>query len=104
MSEVVSHSLDVTIMGRSYRVNCAEGERDALLRAVAYLDEKMTEIRDSGRVGGLDRIAVMAALNIAHEFLSSKLGNDVDVGDLRGRITRMQALLEEAIAPQQPLF
>ena len=62
-------TLDVTIMGRNYKVACAEEERTGLLAAVAHLDEKMTEIKASGKVASAERIAVMAALNIAHELL-----------------------------------
>jgi cell division protein ZapA len=99
-----AQTLDVTIMGRSYKVTCADEEREALLRAVTYLDEKMIEIRDSGRVGNVERIAVMAALNIAHEFLTTRVAGEFDVGSLRGRIDRMRSMLEEALAPQQALF
>src|SRR5882724_12619974 len=59
-------------MGRTYKVACSEEERNALLSAVAYLDRKMTEIKSAGRVASAERIAVMAALNITHELLSSR--------------------------------
>ena len=65
-----SKTLDVTIMGRTYKVACSEEERNALLSAVAYLDRKMSEIKSAGRVASAERIAVMAALNITHELLS----------------------------------
>jgi|SRR5579871_794000 len=99
-----AQTLDVTIMGRSYKVTCQDEEREALMRAVAYLDEKMNEIRDSGRVGNVERIAVMAALNIAHEFLTTRVGEEFDVATLKRRIDRMQSMLDEALAPQQALF
>ncbi|MBK5104541.1 MAG: cell division protein ZapA, partial [Burkholderiales bacterium] len=57
-------TLDVTIMGRNYRVTCADDEREALLAAVAYVDQKMTEIKTASKVAGTERIAVMTALNI----------------------------------------
>ena len=59
-------------MGRTYKVACADDERERLLAAVAYLDRKMTEIKSAGQVASAERIAVMAALNIAHELLSSR--------------------------------
>ena len=99
-----AQTLDVTIMGRSYKVTCPDDEREALMRAVTYLDEKMSEIRDSGRVGNVERIAVMAALNIAHEFLTTRVSGEFDVAALKGRIGRMQSMLDEALAPQQALF
>ena len=99
-----AQTLDVSIMGRSYKVSCQDEERDALMRAVAYLDEKMIEIRDSGRVGNIERIAVMAALNIAHEFLTTRVAGEFDVATLKRRIESMRSQLDEALAPQQALF
>jgi cell division protein ZapA len=64
--------LDVTIMGNPYRLACKEGEEKTLQEAVSYLDGKMVALRDSGKVKGNDRIAVMAALSMAAEFLSVK--------------------------------
>jgi len=62
------NTIEVSLLGRTYRVACEEGERESLLEAVAYLDSKMNEIRKAGKVMGAERIAVMAALNVAHEF------------------------------------
>jgi cell division protein ZapA len=62
-----SITLDVSILGRDYRVACRESERAELLQAVQFVDGRMREIRDSGKINGAERIAVMAALNIAHE-------------------------------------
>jgi cell division protein ZapA len=98
-----SKALDVNIMGRTYKVACAEEEREALLQAVAYLDRKMNEIKGAGKVAGLERIAVMAALNITHEFLSQKVGG-FDMGELRRRMALMQATLDEALSQQDKLF
>ena len=56
-------------MEKEYVVACPYDERSALLDAAEFLNARMREIRDSGKVVGLDRIAVMAALNLAHEFL-----------------------------------
>ena len=64
--------LDVSILGREYRVACKESERDELMQAVQYLDQRMREIRDAGKIAGTERIAVMAALNITHELLGAK--------------------------------
>jgi len=63
------HALTVRILGKDYVIACPEGEDDKLLRSANYVDEKMKIIRNSGKVMGSDRIAVMAALNIAHEML-----------------------------------
>jgi cell division protein ZapA len=97
-------TIEISILGRNYKIACEEGERAALLEAVAYLDGKMGEIRKAGKVSGTDRIAVMAALNIAHEFLSTKLGSGFDIGQAKRRILVIEAKLDEAIAKQDKLF
>ncbi|MGB5080210.1 MAG: cell division protein ZapA [Burkholderiales bacterium] len=92
--------LDISIMGRTYKVSCSEEEREGLLSAVAYLDRKMTEIKSAGRVASAERIAVMAALNIAHELLSSRGGaGGFDIEGLRRRMAAMEATLDQALAP-----
>jgi cell division protein ZapA len=97
-------TIEVNILGRSYRVSCEDGEREALMKAVAYLDEKMGEIKQSGKVSGTDRIAVMAALNIAHELLSTRLGTGFDLGDAKRRIGSIEAKLDAVLAQQEKLF
>jgi cell division protein ZapA len=98
-------TLDVVIMGRTYKVSCSEDERSALLSAVAYLDRKMTEIKTAGRVASAERIAVMAALNIANELLNSR-NNSVgfDMDSLKRRMAAMEAALDQALAPQESLI
>ena len=72
MSAPRTITLDITILGREFKVACKERERDELLEAVALLDKRMREIRDAGKVTGTDRIAVMTALNFAHELLRER--------------------------------
>jgi cell division protein ZapA len=62
--------LDITLLGKEYRVACPPDDKDALLQAVAYIDAKMHDIAERTRSNISERIAVMAALNVAHEFLS----------------------------------
>ncbi len=97
-------TIEVTLLGRAYRVACEPGEREALLQAVAYLDAKMGEIKKIGKTAGTERIAVMAALNIAHELLSTRVGGDIDVGQARRRIASIEAQLDAALAQQEKLF
>jgi cell division protein ZapA len=97
-------TIEISILGRNYKIACEDGEREALLEAVAYLDGKMGEIKKAGKVSGTDRIAVMAALNIAHEFLSTKLGSGFDIGQARRRISVIEAKLDEVLAQQDKLF
>ena len=65
-------TISVTILDKNYQVSCSVDEVDALTASVRYLDQQMAEIRESGKVLGSDRIAVMAALNIANEFLNNR--------------------------------
>lgn len=93
-------TLDIVIMGRTYKVACSEEERAGLLSAVAYLDRKMTEIKNAGRVASAERIAVMAALNMAHELLSSRNNSGAfDTEGVRRRMAAMKAALDQALAP-----
>ncbi|MDD5390331.1 MAG: cell division protein ZapA [Gallionellaceae bacterium] len=103
MSSQTNVSLDVAIMGREFRVACPEDERESLLQAVSYLDRKMREIRDHGKVIGLERIAIMAALNITHDYLAAKPINP-DEQLHREQIGRLTGLLDQALAQQDNLF
>lgn len=60
--------VSINILGKDYRVACTEEEKETLARSAKELDKQMREIRDSGKVNGADRIAVMAALNLTHEL------------------------------------
>lgn len=102
MSEI--KQLDLTIMGREFRVACPPEEEAALREAVVYLERKMQEIRDTGNVMGIDKIAIMAALNISHEFMSMRIKGGFDVGDFRRRIGAMQQAIDETLRDQQQLF
>ena len=98
------NTIEVNLLGRTYRVACDDDEREALMQAVAYLDAKMNEIRNAGKVMGAERIAVMAALNVAHELLSVKLGAGFDIGHAKRRISAIESQLDAALAKQEKLF
>lgn len=98
-----SKALDIYIMGREYRLACEESEQDALIQASQYLDLKMREIREQGKVIGIERIAVMAALNMAFEFLH-KSPPTVDMQEVQRRMESMEAALDEALKAQSVLF
>lgn len=89
-------AVDVSIMGRDFTVSCSEEERVGLMHAVAFLDKKMRDIRDSGKIIGLERIAIMTALNLSHELLNSKTG-EVNTGDIKRRISKMQDDIDQAV-------
>jgi cell division protein ZapA len=100
--------LDVTIMGQSYKLACKEGEQAALQSAVDYLNDKMCSIRDAGKIKGNDRIAVMAALGIAAELLSTKSPggplSDLTIAEVKQKISAMHTVLDAALTPQEKLF
>lgn len=100
--------LDVTIMGQSYRLACKEGEQQTLREAVHYLDSKMCVLRDSGKVKGTDRIAVMAALSVAAEFLTVKSPegplSDMSILEVKQKLETMHSVLDSALTPQENLF
>lgn len=100
--------IDVIIMGQAYKLACKEGEEEALRQAVAYLDEKMCVIRDAGKVKGNDRIAVMAALGIAAEFLSTRSPDGpfsgLSLAEVKEQIAAMHSAIDGALAPQENLF
>lgn len=99
----VAKSVDVQILGRDFTVSCTDEERQGLLEAVNYLDKRMRDIRDSGKVVGVERIAIMAALNLSHEVLNTKSG-DIDIGDYKRRINAMQGQIDDVIADQNKLL
>ena len=100
--------LDVTIMGQPYRLTCRDGEERTLREAVSYLDGKMCQLRDSGKVRGTDRIAVMAALGVAAEFLSVKSPqgplSDMSILEVKQKLESMHTVLDKVLAPQENLY
>ena len=110
-----AYYLDITLLGKEYRVACPPEEQPALLAAVAYVDEKMHDIAEKTKSNISERIAVMAALNIAHEHLSKKhapteipagTGSEtgLDFGAVKRRISDMEAKLEAVLEPQEKLI
>jgi cell division protein ZapA len=99
--------LDVNIMGQPYRLACRDGEETTLREAVAYLDGKMCALRDSGKVKGTDRIAVMAALSVAAEFLSVKSPqgplSDLTILEVKQKLEAMHSVLDAALSADQNL-
>ncbi len=100
-----SVTLDVTVLGREYKVACREHERADLADAVAFLDRRMRDIRDTGKISGMERIAVMAALNIANELLrarrepaSEKTVTGFDEASAQRRIEAMQNAIDQVLA------
>ena len=86
----------VNILEKDYEVACAPGEVDALKASARYVDRQMQSIRNSGKVIGLDRVAVMAALNIANEYL----GTEARRKQTEERIDQLAEKLKQVIEEQ----
>jgi cell division protein ZapA len=99
-------ALTISLLGREFRVACPEGEERQLLAAADYLNRKLKEVRDTGKVVGNERIAIMAALNIAHESMSKQVnaasgGSTLEAASIRRRIVALQETLDSALAADQ---
>jgi cell division protein ZapA len=104
----MSDTLEIKLLGKEYRVACEPAEREALRAAVAFLDGRLKEIGEKTRGSG-ERLAVMAALNLAHEFLAAK-NTPADVAaaleseSIQRRIDSIEAKLDESLALHEQLF
>ena len=103
MSEAVKY-LDISIMGREFRVACPVAEEATLLQAVQLLDSRMHDIRTAGKVIGIEKIAIMTALNMTHEFLSTKVEGGFDIGSIQRKIDNMNSTIDAALQEQTKLF
>jgi cell division protein ZapA len=90
--------VSIRILEKEYLVACPHEERSALLDSAEFLNAKMREIRDSGKVVGLDRIAVMAALNISNELLKVQETHRRTDGEIGGRVRALRDRIDGAIA------
>ena len=99
MSEEQDDNVPVTIriLDKEYRIGCRDGEQEGLIASAQYVDRRMREIRRSGRVIGSDRVAVMTALNIAHELLAHRRGQDRNEQAIGQRIRSLQKKIEVAL-------
>ena len=102
MSEMYAH-VSVRILDKEYQVSCPADERTALLDSAEILDTKMRDIRDSGKVVGLERIAVMAALNMANELLQANAKDKVLEDTLGNRLKLMSDQVESVLGNTQQL-
>ena len=93
-----SPSLEVKIMGKAYHFACPQDERDELTESALYLDQKMREIRENGSVLGADKIAVMAALNLAHELSQVRNSTQLQSEDQQNQLNRIRDKIDLALA------
>ena len=94
--------LTLNLLGREFRVACPDGQERELTASAEYLNRKIKEVRDTGKVTGNERVAIMAALNIAYEMMSNRqAAGSVDGAAIRRRIVAMQETVESALAADQ---
>jgi cell division protein ZapA len=89
-----AETVAINILDREFLIGCTPEERPGLMAAALYLDGKMREIRTATKAQGIDRIAVLSALNIAHEFLEFKRRNDSESGTLAQQLQMLRAKLD----------
>jgi cell division protein ZapA len=96
--------IEVKILDRDYKLMVSGDDKAALLQSAEVVDAKMRAIRDAGKVAGTDRIAVMAALQLAHELLASRQGDGPSTGEMMKRIRKMTETLDAELVRQSKLF
>jgi cell division protein ZapA len=94
--------VSVRILEKEYQVACLPEERSELLDSAEFLNGKMKDIRDAGNIVGLDRIAVMAALNLAHELLKRNRNEAIE-SEVSERVREMRERVESALSRGQQL-
>lgn len=102
MSKAMSN-VTIRILGHEYQVACPEGERESLLASAEYLDKRMNSIQKKGKALGMERIAVMTALNMAHELLDfqnarKRASVDKEIND---RLQQLQLKIDAALEDEQ---
>ena len=102
MTDMYAH-VSVRILEKEYQVSCPASERTDLLDSAELLNAKMREIRDSGKVVGLDRIAVMAALNMANELLQTKAKDEALHNDPGPRLKVLNERVDSILGGSQEL-
>ena len=98
MSRDANEPVAVSILDREFLVACTPDERPGLIAAANYLDSKMREMRNAARGAGLDRIAILAALNISHELLDARQQASTESTRLAEKLQAINAKLERAVA------
>ena len=91
-------TVTVSILDKDYQVSCKPDEVSALQQSARYLDKKMREIKSGSSILGLDRIAVMAALNIANDYLSENQKTESLVASQAREIAFLTGKLDQALA------
>jgi cell division protein ZapA len=93
-----SNAVKIMILDKEYLVSCPDDEKEALDASVRHLSKKMSEIRSGGKVVGIDRIAVMAGLNLAHEAIQSGTATSSEEDSTGARLRELNTRIEDALA------
>jgi len=93
---VENHNISVHILDKPYQIKCPPDNVQELQNAAKYVDQEMRKIRENGIVG-LDRIAIITALNIAYSLLYAEQSENKEIGVMAGRLTDMQVRIEELL-------
>lgn len=102
MTEMYAH-MSVRILEKEYQIRCPADERTDLLDSAQLLNEEMRKIRDSGKVVGLDRIAVLAAINMANELLQSRAKDEVFETNIGPRLKILSDRVDGVLGGSQQL-
>ncbi|MFK7793880.1 MAG: cell division protein ZapA [Gammaproteobacteria bacterium] len=95
--------ITVQILDKEYRIACPAGEEEALRESATFLNKRIIEVRESGKVIGPDRITVMAALNLAHEFLSERNEHEQATSNINNRVRTLHERIDNAIRSSNQL-
>lgn len=93
----------IKVLDKDYRIACPPHEQEGLMASARLLDGRMREIRQTGRVIGSDRIAVLAALNLAHELVQLQRGQGGQDTETTRRLSQIQERVAAALSPESPL-
>ncbi|SFI27669.1 cell division protein ZapA [Nitrosomonas sp. Nm34] len=96
-----TETIIVTIMGREFRINCSEKEREGLLLAVSYLNKKMLQIKNERKIVGSEQIAIVAALHMTHELLTMRPAKSFDMSEFKRKIKFIEDKLDELLPKKE---
>ena len=98
-----SKPITVQILDKEYRIACPAGEEDALRQSATLLNNRIIEVRESGKVIGPDRITVMAALNLAHEYLAERSEHEQYSSHINNKVRSLHERIDTAIRSSKQL-
>jgi cell division protein ZapA len=93
----------IQILDKDYTVACPPEEREGLLESAELLNERMREVRDSGKVMGAERMAVMTALNVIHEFTRERLASEREFAETDAAIRALEGKVANAVPRRTPI-